>query len=106
MATPIPRQSSTLAKPAADHTPCECSRPNEQGAASMAETKSVADFVIQRLYDWGVRCIYGYPGDGVNALAGSLARRQADIKFVQARHEEEAAFMACAHAKYSGEVGV
>ncbi len=72
----------------------------------MAETKSVADFVIQRLYDWGVRCIYGYPGDGVNALAGSLARRQADIKFVQARHEEEAAFMACAHAKYSGEVGV
>src|SRR5690554_1915132 len=67
---------------------------------------SVSDFVIQRLSDWGVTRIYGYPGDGINALIESLAKRRDRIKFIQARHEEEAAFMATAHAKYSNELGV
>lgn len=71
----------------------------------MAE-KTVAEFVIERLHNWGVRRIYGYPGDGINALAEALAARQGGIRFVQARHEEEAAFMACAHAKYGDQVGV
>jgi len=70
---------------------------------------NVSDHVIERLHQWGVRRIYGYPGDGINGLMGALNRaRDSDrpIQFVQARHEELAAFMACAHAKFTGEVGV
>ena len=70
----------------------------------MSET--VADYVMQRLYCWGVRTIYGYPGDGINGFLGALERAQDRVRFVQARHEELAAFMATAHAKFSGEVGV
>jgi len=70
----------------------------------MAE--NVSDFIIERLYDWGVRRIYGYPGDGINGLIGALERFDNKIEFVQVRHEEQAAFMACAHAKLTGEVGV
>lgn len=69
--------------------------------------QSVSDFILQRLYDWGVRRIYGYPGDGINAIMGAVERFKDKIEFVQVRHEEEAAFMASAHAKYSGgELGV
>jgi pyruvate dehydrogenase (quinone) len=67
---------------------------------------SVSDFLVQRLYDWGVRRIYGYPGDGINGIMGALNRAGDKIRFIQARHEELAAFMACAHAKFTGEVGV
>ncbi|MEZ4601022.1 MAG: thiamine pyrophosphate-requiring protein [Syntrophotaleaceae bacterium] len=67
---------------------------------------NVSDFVIQRLYAWGVRRIYGYPGDGINGLMGALNRAENRIRFIQTRHEEMAAFMACAHAKFGGEVGV
>jgi pyruvate dehydrogenase (quinone) len=70
----------------------------------MADT--VSDFFWKRLSDWGVRRIFGYPGDGINGLIGALARAQDRLEFVQARHEELAAFMACAHAKYTGEIGV
>jgi pyruvate dehydrogenase (quinone) len=67
---------------------------------------SVSDFLVQRLYDWGVRRIYGYPGDGINGIMGALNRIGDKMRFIQARHEELAAFMACAHAKFTGEVGV
>ena len=70
----------------------------------MAQT--VGDFFWQRLYDWGVRRVYGYPGDGINGLIGALDRFDGKIEFVQARHEEMAAFMASAHAKFTGELGV
>ncbi|MBV9492667.1 MAG: thiamine pyrophosphate-requiring protein [Acidobacteria bacterium] len=70
----------------------------------MAQT--TGDFLVQRLYDWGVRRIYGYPGDGINGILGALGRAEDKIRFVQVRHEEMSAFMACAHAKYTGEVGV
>ncbi|HUJ58567.1 MAG TPA: thiamine pyrophosphate-requiring protein [Kofleriaceae bacterium] len=70
----------------------------------MAQT--VSDQLIQRLYAWGVRTIYGYPGDGINGLVGAIARADGRVRFVQTRHEEIAAFMACAHAKFTGEVGV
>jgi pyruvate dehydrogenase (quinone) len=70
----------------------------------MANT--VADFLLERLSGWGVRRIYGYPGDGINGLLGALNRAGDRFEFVQARHEEMAAFMACAHAKFTGEVGV
>lgn len=68
--------------------------------------KTVGDFVVERMHEWGVRRIYGYPGDGINGIVGALDRADGAIEFVQARHEELAAFMACAHAKFSGEVGV
>ena len=70
----------------------------------MAQT--VADFTLARLFDWGVRRIYGYPGDGINGFLGALDRAGEKVDFVQVRHEEMAAFMACAHAKFTGEVGV
>jgi pyruvate dehydrogenase (quinone) len=69
-------------------------------------TETVADFLLARLSTWGVTRIYGYPGDGINGILGALDRAKQRIHFVQARHEELAAFMACAHAKFSGEVGV
>ncbi|HST13336.1 MAG TPA: thiamine pyrophosphate-requiring protein [Gaiellaceae bacterium] len=65
-----------------------------------------ADFLLQRLHENGVRRIYGYPGDGIDAIVGALERQKELIEFVQVRHEEQAAFMACAHAKWTGEVGV
>ncbi|MGU7812093.1 thiamine pyrophosphate-requiring protein [Burkholderia sp. AW49-1] len=67
---------------------------------------TVADFIVERLYDWGVRRVYGYPGDGINGFFGALGRTGGKIEFIQARHEEMAAFMASAHAKFTGELGV
>jgi pyruvate dehydrogenase (quinone) len=66
----------------------------------------VADYVLERLTQWGVHRIYGYPGDGINAFLGALDRAEGDPEFIQVRHEEMAAFMACAHAKFTDEVGV
>jgi pyruvate dehydrogenase (quinone) len=66
----------------------------------------VADFMLERLTEWGIHRIYGYPGDGINGFLGALERADGDPEFIQARHEEMAAFMACGHAKYTGEVGV
>jgi pyruvate dehydrogenase (quinone) len=66
----------------------------------------VSDFLIERLHHWGVRRIYGYPGDGINGVVGALDRAEEKIEFVQARHEEMAALMACGHAKFTGEPGV
>ncbi len=64
----------------------------------------VADYVLKRLREWGVERIYGYPGDGINAFLGALdrAEEQGGPEFIQARHEEMAAFMACGHAKFAG----
>ena len=70
----------------------------------MAQT--VGDFIVERLHEWGVRRMFGYPGDGINGLFGALRRSEGKIEFVQARHEEMAAFMASAHAKFTGELGV
>jgi pyruvate dehydrogenase (quinone) len=66
----------------------------------------VADYVLKRLSEWGVRRIYGYPGDGINAFLGAFDRAGGHPEFIQVRHEEMAAFMACGHAKFTGEVGV
>ncbi|MBA3427201.1 MAG: thiamine pyrophosphate-requiring protein [Actinobacteria bacterium] len=68
--------------------------------------QNTADFLLERLSSWGVRRIYGYPGDGINGIMGALDRASDSLEFVQVRHEEMAAFMACAHAKWTGEVGV
>jgi len=66
----------------------------------------VSDFIIGRLREWGVKRIFGYPGDGINGLVGAIARVAGEIDFIQVRHEEQAAFMAAAHAKFTGELGV
>ncbi|HEY7208395.1 MAG TPA: thiamine pyrophosphate-requiring protein [Gaiellaceae bacterium] len=66
----------------------------------------VADFVLKRLTEWGVHRIYGYPGDGINAFLGALDRADGNPELIQVRHEEMSAFMACGHAKFTGEVGV
>jgi pyruvate dehydrogenase (quinone) len=69
-------------------------------------SRTVSDFIVQRLHQWGVRHIFGYPGDGINGVFGALNRADGKIGFVQARHEEMAAFMATAYAKFSGQLGV
>ncbi len=69
-------------------------------------SRSVGAFMFERLKEWGVTRIYGYPGDGINGLLGAFHEFENEIEFVQTRHEEIAAFAACAHAKLTGEVGV
>jgi pyruvate dehydrogenase (quinone) len=69
-------------------------------------SQTVGDFFWERLHQWGVRRIFGYPGDGINGLLGALDRAGPKFEFVQVRHEEMAAFMASAHAKFTGELGV
>ena len=68
--------------------------------------QTASSFLLQRLVDWGVKRIYGYPGDGINGLIGALEEFTEQLDFIQVRHEEMAAFMACAHAKFTGEIGV
>ncbi len=70
----------------------------------MADT--AADILIETLYDLGVEVIFGVPGDGINGIMEALRTRRETIQFVQVRHEEAAAFMACASAKYTGKLGV
>jgi pyruvate dehydrogenase (quinone) len=68
--------------------------------------KTAADILVDTLIDWGVEVIFGLPGDGINGIMESLRMRQDKIRFVQVRHEESAAFMACAYAKYTNRLGV
>jgi pyruvate dehydrogenase (quinone) len=67
---------------------------------------TVSDFLIQRLLQWGITRIYGYPGDGINGIMGAIGRAESRLEFIQVRHEEMAAFMACGHAKFTGHLGV
>jgi pyruvate dehydrogenase (quinone) len=76
----------------------------QQRRATMAET--VSDFLVKRLSAWGIKRIFGYPGDGINGILGALDRAGDRFEFVQSRHEELSAFMACGHAKFTGELGV
>ncbi|WP_431033494.1 thiamine pyrophosphate-requiring protein [Pseudomonas yamanorum] len=69
-------------------------------------TTTVGDLLVERLAQWGVTRIFGYPGDGINGVFGALSRANGKIEFIQARHEEMAAFMASAYAKFTGELGV
>jgi len=67
---------------------------------------TVSDFLLQRLNLWGIKRIYGFPGDGINGIIGAIGRAGDKVEYVQVRHEEMSAFMACAHSKFTGEVGV
>ncbi len=70
----------------------------------MANT--AADILLETISDWGVEVIFGLPGDGINGIMEALRKRKDKIRFIQVRHEESAAFMACAYAKYTGKLGV
>jgi pyruvate dehydrogenase (quinone)/pyruvate oxidase len=67
---------------------------------------TAADVLVESLMDWGVEVIFGLPGDGINGIMEALRTRQDKIRFVQVRHEEAAAFMACGYAKFTGKLGV
>ncbi|MGV1009649.1 MAG: thiamine pyrophosphate-requiring protein [Dermatophilaceae bacterium] len=67
---------------------------------------TVADYILARLRDWGVELVFGYAGDGINGLLAAWQRAEDQPRFIQARHEEMAAFEACGYAKFSGRVGV
>jgi pyruvate dehydrogenase (quinone)/pyruvate oxidase len=68
--------------------------------------KTAADILIETLVDWGVDTVFGLPGDGINGIMEALRTHQEQVRFIHVRHEEAAAFMACAYAKYTGKLGV
>src|SRR5262249_11490817 len=67
---------------------------------------TAADVLVDAIHDWGVDTIFGLPGDGINGIMEALRTRQEKIRFIQVRHEEAAAFMACGYAKYTSNLGV
>src|SRR5262245_39129674 len=67
---------------------------------------TASDILIDAIHDWGVDVVFGLPGDGINGVMESLRKRCDKIRFVQVRHEEAAAFMACGYAKFTGKLGV
>src|SRR3982750_859196 len=68
--------------------------------------RTAAELLVDRMVDWGVNVIFGLPGDGINGIMEALRQRQDRIRFIQVRHEESAAFMACGYAKLTGKLGV
>jgi pyruvate dehydrogenase (quinone)/pyruvate oxidase len=67
---------------------------------------TAADVLIETLQDWGVDVVFGLPGDGINGIMEALRKRRDDVRFIQVRHEEAAALMACGYAKFTGKLGV
>src|SRR3954454_15184430 len=67
---------------------------------------TAADILIDTLHDWGVDTIFGIPGDGINGIMEALRKREKEVRFIQVRHEEAAAFAACGYAKFTGKLGV
>jgi pyruvate dehydrogenase (quinone) len=67
--------------------------------------QNASDIIVDTLYRWGIRVVFGLPGDGVNGIVEALRKRQDDIRFIQVRHEEAAAFAACGYAKFTGRIG-
>src|SRR6478609_8452875 len=67
--------------------------------------QTASDVMAETLIDWGVDVIFGLPGDGINGIMEALRKRQDKVRFIQVRHEEAAAFMACGYAKYTGKLG-
>src|SRR5579875_1508415 len=72
----------------------------------MSKAATVADHLVERLIEWGVDTIFGFPGDGINGIMESLRTHEGKLRFIQVRHEEAAAFAACGYAKYTGRLGV
>src|SRR6476659_5670696 len=72
---------------------------------SPAMASTAADILVETLIAWDIDTVFGLPGDGINGIMEALRKRSDDVRFVQVRHEETAAFMACAHAKWTGRIG-
>src|SRR3954451_15320667 len=68
-------------------------------------TRTASDVLVETIHQWGVDIVFGLPGDGINGIMEALRKRQDEIRFVQVRHEEAAAFAACAYAKWTGRLG-
>src|SRR6201991_679672 len=66
---------------------------------------TAADVLVESLLAWGVDVVFGIPGDGINGIMEALRTRQDEIRFIQVRHEESAAFMACGYSKHTGQLG-
>jgi pyruvate dehydrogenase (quinone) len=69
------------------------------------QNMQTSDIIVDALIDWDVKVIFGMPGDGINGVMEALRKRQDKIRFILVRHEESAAFMACAYSKYTGKLG-
>ena len=67
---------------------------------------TAADVLIETIQDWGVEVLFGLPGDGINGIMEALRKRRDEVRFIQVRHEEAAALMACGYAKFTGKLGV
>jgi pyruvate dehydrogenase (quinone)/pyruvate oxidase len=81
------------------------SLPNAANKGTQNMTKTASDVLIETIAAWGVDVVFGLPGDGINGIIEALRKRQDSIRFIQVRHEEAAAFMACAYAKHTGKLG-
>src|SRR5438093_10387466 len=68
--------------------------------------RTASDVLLETLLDWEVQVIFGLPGDGINGIMEAVRKRKDTVRFVQVRHEESAAFMACGYAKFTGKLGV
>src|SRR5437764_5369215 len=68
--------------------------------------QNASDVLVATLMDWGIDTVFGLPGDGINGVMEALRKQQDKIRFIHGRHEESAAFMACAYAKFTGRLGV
>ena len=79
---------------------------NLTGERGVAVTCTAAELLVDRLIAWDVSVVFGLPGDGINGIMEALRARQDRIRFIQVRHEEAAAFMACGYAKFTGRLGV
>jgi pyruvate dehydrogenase (quinone) len=80
--------------------------PRESENSTREAKMTAADILVERLIEWGVDTIFGLPGDGINGVMEAMRLRQDALRFIQVRHEESAAFMACAYAKFTGRLGV
>src|SRR5665213_2851459 len=87
-------------------SPLRCHNRNRYPQNVICAMTTAADVLIETLMDWGVDVIFGLPGDGINGIMEALRVRQDKIRFIHVRHEEAAAFMACAYSKYTGKLGV
>src|SRR3954451_15214399 len=107
---PAPQSRSHRAEVTALESPrwshLEPNSPRSDEKESDMATTTVADHLLQRLRDWGVAEVFGYPGDGINGILGAFSRADDQPRFIQARHEEMSAFEAVGYAKFSGRVAV
>ncbi|HET7872621.1 MAG TPA: thiamine pyrophosphate-binding protein, partial [Terriglobales bacterium] len=88
------------------HSLCRSQITRRAAAQGKRLCMTASDVLVEKLIDWGVEFVFGLPGDGINGIMEALRQKQDKIRFIQVRHEESAAFMACGYAKMTGKIGV